>query len=261
MSKNKHDDLGNRMKTYEGVTRTYLTRRTPVIIRLDGCHFHTFTKGFHKPYDLVLWRTMQETMKKLCESIQNCVLGYTQSDEITLVLCDYKKLDTAAWFDNNIQKMCSVSSSLATMIFNREFPKSILDQQHNEYLETNYDRRYFEILNNAAMKPVVFDSRVFNIPKEEVCNCLIWRQKDAIRNSIAGLGQKYFSHRRLEGVKSKDIIDMLLKNHSIDWNKDVSIAHQRGSCCIKTEHGWKIDNDIPLFTDNRDYINSRIIFE
>lgn len=124
---NKRDSLGDRMKTYEDVTRTHLTRRTPVIIRLDGCHFHTFTRGMDKPYDKILCKSMQDTMKYLCENIQNCVLGYTQSDEITLVLCDYKKINTAAWFDNNVRKMCSVSASLATLAFNRIFAGNTQD--------------------------------------------------------------------------------------------------------------------------------------
>ena len=104
----RNDNLGDRMKTYENVTRTYLTRRTPVIIRIDGKAFRSFTRGFEKPFDSVLVEAMQQTMKYLCENIEGCVLGYTQSDEITLVLCDYKKLTSQAWFDNYIQKICSV---------------------------------------------------------------------------------------------------------------------------------------------------------
>lgn len=96
-------------------------RRTPVIIRVDGRAFHTFTKGFQKPFDDVLVRVMQDTMKYLCENIQGCVFGYTQSDEITLILIDYKKLNSEAWFDYEVQKMCSIVASMATMAFNRFF--------------------------------------------------------------------------------------------------------------------------------------------
>ena len=112
----KNDSLGDRMKGYEGVSRNFLTRRVPAIIRLDGKAFHTFTKGMEKPFDLVLTQAMQETMKHLCENIQGCVLGYTQSDEITLVLTDYATIQTDAWFGYNIQKMCSVSASMLTSI-------------------------------------------------------------------------------------------------------------------------------------------------
>lgn len=99
----KNDSLGDRMKGYESVSRNFLTRRVPAIIRLDGKAFHTFTKGMEKPFDPVLTQAMQETMKYLCENIQGCVLGYTQSDEITLVLTDYATIQTDAWFGYNIQ--------------------------------------------------------------------------------------------------------------------------------------------------------------
>ena len=104
---NKKDSLGDRMKlNYENRSKTYLTRRTPVIIRLDGVAFHTLTRGFVKPFDKRLMETMQEVTLALCKEIQGCVLGYTQSDEITLVLVDYKSLDSEAWFDYGIQKIC-----------------------------------------------------------------------------------------------------------------------------------------------------------
>ena len=100
MSK-KYDSLGDRMKGYENIARNYLTRRIPTIIRVDGKAFHTFTRGMEKPFDRILMTTMQNTMKYLCENIQGCVFGYTQSDEITLILVDYKKLTSSAWFDYN----------------------------------------------------------------------------------------------------------------------------------------------------------------
>ena len=119
---NKKDSLGDRMKeNYENRSKTYLTRRTPVIIRLDGKAFHTFTRGMKKPYDEIFHNTMNATMKYLCENIQGCKLGYTQSDEITLLLTDYDTLTTSAWFDYNVQKICSVSASMATMAFNKFF--------------------------------------------------------------------------------------------------------------------------------------------
>lgn len=100
------DALGDRMKSnYESVTKTKLVKRMPVMIRLDGVAFHTFTRGFKKPFDEVLVKAMQATMKYLCEKIQGCVLGYTQSDEITLILVDYRELNTSAWFDYEVQKL------------------------------------------------------------------------------------------------------------------------------------------------------------
>lgn len=270
---NKRDSLGDRMKTYENVTRTYLTRRTPVIIRLDGCHFHTFTRGMDKPYDKVLCKSMQDTMRYLCENIQNCVLGYTQSDEITLVLCDYKKITTSAWFDDNIQKMCSVSASLATLAFNRIFAGNTQDAMFDCCYDPKADNIGDEVLPerqddyerykkymSTKINQATFDSRVFNIPKEEVCNCLIWRQQDATRNSIQGLGQKHFSHRQLEGKSCSQVQDMLLAEKGINWS-NMPTKFKRGSCCVKTDDGWIIDNEIPIFTQDRNYIESRIVFE
>ena len=121
---NKKDSLGDRMKeNYENRAKTYLVRRMPVIIRLDGKAFHTFTRGLKRPYDEIFHNTMNQTMKYLCENIQGCKLGYTQSDEITLLLTDYDTLTTDAWFDNNVQKICSVSASMATMAFNKNLNK------------------------------------------------------------------------------------------------------------------------------------------
>ena len=113
------DNLGNRMKNYEHTSRTYLTRRLPVIIRLDGKAFHTFTKGLKKPFDEILIDAMWETAKYLCKSIQGCKIAYVQSDEISLLLTDYDTIESCAWFDNNIQKMVSISASMATLAFNR----------------------------------------------------------------------------------------------------------------------------------------------
>ena len=116
------DALGDRMKhNYEEVSKTRLVRRMPAIIRLDGKAFHTFTRGLDKPFDNIFVKSMQDTMKYLCENIQGCVLGYTQSDEITLVLIDYQTLQTDAWYDYEVQKMTSVSASMATLAFNRYF--------------------------------------------------------------------------------------------------------------------------------------------
>ena len=136
MSK-KYDSLGDRMKGYENIARNYLTRRIPTIIRVDGKAFHTFTRGMEKPFDRILMTTMQNTMKYLCENIQGCVFGYTQSDEITLVLTDYATITTDAWFGYNIQKMCSVSASMATLAFSnayaaelwKNFPEAMCSSQ------------------------------------------------------------------------------------------------------------------------------------
>ena len=257
--------LGDRMKNnYENISRYYLTRRMPVIIRIDGKSFHTFTRGFKKPFDDVFVKTMQDTMKYLCENIQGCVLGYTQSDEISLVLVDYAELTTDAWFGNNLQKMCSVSASMATMAFNKFFYINMPADEENS-------GTYYKALEKGAM----FDSRVFTIPKEEVCNALIWRQQDATRNSIQSVGQANFSQKELHGKSCNNIQDMLMIQKGINWN-DYATTLKRGSCCIKVDDGlteydeagnicgytqrskWIIDNEIPIFSQNRNYIEKLI---
>ena len=136
-----NDELGKRMKEYyEQIPKTRLMRRTPVAIRLDGKAFHTFTKGFKKPFDEVLIKSMQETMKYLCEHIQGCVLGYTQSDEITLILVDYKNLDSCAWFDYEVQKLCSVSASMATLEFNRAFVRNVYESIRASFETQEFDK-------------------------------------------------------------------------------------------------------------------------
>ena len=267
--------LGDRMKNnYENISRYYLTRRMPVIIRIDGKTFHTFTRGFKKPFDDIVVKTMQDTMKYLCENIQGCVLGYTQSDEISLVLTDYAELTTDAWFGNNLQKMCSISASMATLAFNKAFTRNISKQSkrfYTEYLEEK-DASYIETLEIAMNKGAMFDSRVFTIPKEEVCNYLIWRQQDATRNSIQSVGQANFSQKELHGKSCNNIQDMLMMQKGINWN-DYPTTLKRGSCCIKTviqdlstdvKEGespiskWIIDNEIPIFTQDRNYVEKLI---
>jgi tRNA(His) 5'-end guanylyltransferase len=270
--------LGDRMKNnYENISRYYLTRRMPIITRIDGKSFHTFTKGFKKPFDDILIKTMQETMKYLCENIQGCVLGYTQSDEISLVLVDYAELTTDAWFGNNLQKMCSVSASMATLAFNKAFTRNISKQSkrlYTEHLEEK-DASYIETLEIAMNKGAMFDSRVFTIPKEEVCNYMLWRQQDATRNSILSVGQANFSHKDLHGKSCNNIQDMLMTQKGINWN-DYATTLKRGSCCIKVDDGlaqydeagnicgytqrsqWIIDNEIPIFSQDRNYIERLI---
>lgn len=287
-----HDDLGNRMKKfYEQIPKTKLMRRTPVIIRIDGKAFHTFTRGFKRPFDEILIKTMQETTKYLCENIQGCVLGYTQSDEITLVLVDYQRFETSAWFDYEIQKICSISASMTTMAFNKFLAKNVkeydmewkcsLTPQCVEIQKAHYD--YMEVLNKAVENGAMFDARVFNIPKDEVTNCVYWRQLDASRNSIQMVGQANFSHKELHCKTCNDIQDMLMLQKGINWS-DFPTHQKRGTCVIKSDETeiitednigtdgsvigivetvrskWVIDKDIPIFKgEGREYIDRLVM--
>ena len=237
-----HDDLGTRMKEfYEQVPKTRLVRRMPVAIRIDGKAFHTFTKGFQKPFDEVLIKTMQETTKYLCENIQGCVFGYTQSDEITLILVDYKKLDTSAWFDYEVQKLCSISASMTTMAFNKFFYENVRKFSFNRTEAPARDKLLNTYLD-AIKKGAMFDARCFNIPKEEVTNLIYWRQLDASRNSIQMVGQANFSHNELQNKSCNDIQDMLMLQKNINWN-DFPTYQKRGSCIIKSDEKETITED------------------
>ena len=284
------------MKTfYESAPKIHLMHRCPVAIRLDGRAFHTFTKGFQKPFDEILMKSMQETMQYLCENIQGCVFGYTQSDEITFILVDYKNLTSSAWFDYEVQKVCSIAASMATMAFNNIFSKYVkkfdLELAYNDNgIDTEENRKLLEIYTKAVNKGAMFDARCFNIPKEEVANLIYWRQLDAMRNSVQAVGQANFSHKELQGKSCANIKEML-REKGVDWD-NLPLECQRGSCCVKNfisvkkeqiifpsgkkivvhtaqirdtsklEKAWIIDKEIPIFKgEGRKYIEDLIFIE
>ncbi len=266
-----HDDLGNRMKTYyEAVPKHRLIRRMPVAIRIDGKAFHTFTRGFQKPFDEVLGNAMVRTMEYLAKNIQGCVFAYQQSDEITLLLIDYQTFETDAWFDYEVQKICSISASMATMAFNRFFKEEVEKYCSNEYINCSGFNDVNQIYsleelraadpvlyayNTAVEKGAMFDARVFNIPKEEACNLVYWRQLDATRNSIQMVGQANFSHSELQGKSCNMIQDMLHEQRGINWN-DYPTRWKRGVAW--TRHGG-VDYEMPILKgESREYVETVI---
>lgn len=247
------DKIGDRFKEYyENRSKTYLTRRTAVIIRIDGCHFHTFCRGLQKPFDPIFIKTMQETTKSLCENIQGCKIGYVESDEISLLLTDYDTLQTDAWFDYSVQKICSVSASMATLFFNKYWQKNITKTT---------DKEYYEVLKKKSELGAYFDARAFNLPKEEVTNYFIWRQNDATRNSIQSLAQANFSQKQIHSLNNSQLQDKLHEEKGINWN-DCKTVEKRGSCVIHVfdksinRSKWIIDEEIPIFIQSRDYIEN-----
>ena len=285
-------DLAERMKGYEKRNRYYLQRRMPVILRLDMRAGHSFTRGFKRPFDEVFIKSMQNTAKYLCENIQNCKLSYQQSDEITLLLVDYDKLNTDCFFDYRVDKLCSIAASMATMAFNKYFYDNVFVYNATATVDL-FDKKYpfKEVYSKAVDKGVMFDARCFNIPKEEVTNNFYWRQLDASRNSIQMVGQANFSHKELQNKSCNDIQDMLMTQKGINWN-DLPTYQKRGSCCVKENHfienekgtqicfsegcsdpfedeealtgvyrsSWIIDTDIPIFKgEGREYID-RLVF-
>ncbi len=226
------DSLGDRMKGhYEDRTRYMLPRRTFTILRADGKAFHSFTRHFEKPYDLTIVAAMNAAMAALCMEAQGAVIGYVQSDEISVVLTDFALVNTDAWFDGNLQKMVSVASSVVTWAFNDAL--------------------------GVTKSRALFDCRAFTIPDPvEVENYLIWRQQDATRNSIQGLAQSQFSANQLHGVGNAQAQDMLM-DIGINWN-DRPTGDKRGRTAYRSEFGWVIDTEIPVFTADRNYVRSRL---
>lgn len=258
-----HDALGDRMKEYERRNQYFLQRRTPVIIRVDGKAFHTFTRGFQKPFDEVLGNAMVRTMEYLCQNISGCVFGYVQSDEITLVLQDYRKLNTDAWFGYRTDKLCSIAASMATMAFNKFFREEIECRNIKYYFDNKSERKIFPIddigvaYSKSAQTGAMFDARCFNIPKEEVCNCIYWRQLDATRNSIQMVGQANFSHAELQDKSCNEIQDMLHEQRGINWN-DFPTRWKRGVAWTKTNG---TDYEMPILKgENRKYVDDEVWF-
>lgn len=231
-------DLGDRMKGYESVPRSRLVPKLPVLIRLDGKAFHTLTRGCEKPWDQRFQEAMWETAKALCAEISGCRVAYAQSDEITLLLVDYQTNQTQGWFDYDLQKIVSVSAGIASATFCSWWKEG----------------------------RGVFDSRAWNLPPHEVTNCFIWRQQDATRNSLSSLAQAHFSAKQLHGKRGPDMHDMLMAK-GINWN-DCPIPQKRGACIVREtfdvapkdngvpilRHRWIVDEEIPVFTEDREYI-------
>ena len=250
-------DFDKRMKRYELSSRQYLTRRTPVLIRIDGKAFHTFTHGMARPFDMVITQSMQNTMKYLCENIQGCVLGFTQSDEITLLLVDFQTVESEAWFDYKVDKICSVSSSMATLEFNKSFARN--SEVYRKACNSR-DDAIGTIYERALSKGALFDSRCFNVPINDVCNAFIWRQKDAMRNSVRQVGHEYIGKKKLHKVSTKDTVEKLL-SYGVFYD-DFATELRRGSCCYKGDEGkFFIDKEIPEFTEDRNFIERWLQYE
>lgn len=226
-----HDSLGDRMKRqYEDRTRVLLPRRTFTILRADGKAFHTFTRQCQKPYDQALALAMDEAATALCEEAQGACLAYVQSDEISVLLGDFSTITTEAWFDGNLQKIVSVAASVVTAAFNRNF---------------------------SSTSEALFDCRAFTIPDAvEVENYFVWRQQDAVRNSIQGLAQAHFSANQCHGLNVNELQELLFRNKGINWN-DLPIDQKRGRTVRRhagMPRGWSVDEEPPSFTVDREYL-------
>ena len=254
------DDLGKRMKEqYEYRTRYYLPRRTYTIVRIDGKAFHTFTKGMKRPFDENFIRMMDATAIHLCNNIQGCKLAYVQSDEISLLLTDNDKVTTQAYFDGNVQKIASITASLATQAFNAcHWGTVLINNSTSQERNTNC-----LALSANCMAGVCFDSRVFTIPdKEEVINYFIWRQKDCEKNSIQMVARSLYSHKQLHGKNGSQLQDMIHEKGQ-NWN-NYPTGQKRGRCVIKecyekdmVQRSMWVVKEPPIFTQNRNFIHNQ----
>lgn len=190
------DTLGDRIKGYEVVSKPLLQKRTPVLIRVDGKAFHTFTRGCEKPFDREIVRCMAIAASKTAKKMQGFKLAYIQSDEATFMLSDYDTLETGAWFDYELNKLVSITASLFTFYFNAEYyhDKDALKYQ----------------------TPALFDARAFNMPQDDFPNAFIWRQRDWERNSVQMLARSIFSQKELNGKKVPEMLDMI-RSKGQDW--------------------------------------------
>lgn len=244
------------MKEYEKISDLRIVSNSYICARLDGKAFHTFARGLKKPFDEILVKSMQETAKYLCENIQGAIIGYTQSDEISIIFTDISdnSKDTSPMFSNRVQKFCSIFASMATMIFNRVFRE--LSKDTGEEYSRKFDK-------------AMFDCRIFQIPKQEITSYIWWRQKDCIKNSITMVAQSVFSHKQLHGINSMKKKELLAKKGVI-YGSDYATHLRRGTAFykeyveVKTDKGsamrgkWFVDLDMPAILDDRGYIDNKI---
>lgn len=229
--------LGDRMKGYERVSKNSLMCRTPVIIRLDGKAFHTYTRKCDKPFDTDLHWLRSNTLKYLCENIQGCIMGYSQSDEITLVLKDWQTFSSQAWFGNEVQKICSVTASMASAKWaNLVGLLSITEEDKLEKFP------HFAI----------FDARCFNLPISEVVNCLLWRQQDWERNSVQMIARSVWSQKQCHGKSNRELITRLEVEKGIIWGQ-LPTWQKRGEFWFRGDL-----RDAPRFNEARDWLEEAL---
>lgn len=210
--------LGDRMKAHEQVTRQILPGRCYTVLRVDGRAFHSYLRGCARPFDVEFMADMDAVAEALCAEISGAVMAYTQSDEISVLVTDFGSAGTQAWFGGVLAKQVSIAASLATAVLNERRPG----------------------------KRALFDARVFTLADPvEVANCLIWRQRDAVRNSIAMAAQAKFSHRQLHGVGTGQMQELLWSEHRINWN-DYPDGCKRGRVTVKQSGEREI-----TYTDKR----------
>lgn len=234
------DDIGDRFKAYEGCWDFSLPRRLPMVIRVDGRAFHGLK--LEKPFDTVFFIRMANVAAVLCKQIQGAVLAYFQSDEISIIARDDMQPNTEPWVGKRLSKLLSLSSAVATAFFNEGSPYGLCQ----------------------------FDSRAFVLPDlSEVMNYLIWRQQDAMRNSVSMAAQAQFSHKSLHGVNTNGMLNRLRLEANKPW-EDTPTHFKRGAVLrpvtvikevpytghTRERREWQLDTEPPIFTQDREYIKT-----
>lgn len=209
--------LGDRIKRYESVTRNYATPRMPLIVRVDGKAFHTFTRGLEKPFDGAMMGAMTGAAYYVATQMQGFKAAYVQSDEATFLLTDYDDINTQGWFNYNLSKIISLSAALMSVGFIREFQTDKLP---------------------------VFDSRAFNVPINDVANVFLWRAQDWERNSLQMYARSVFSHRQLHKKAREDMHEMLHQEGK-NWGTDLTDQEKNGTFIFNNQGGFTFHHDIP----------------
>lgn len=220
-------NIGDRMKrNYEDRYRFYLTRRTPIIVRVDGRSFHSVTRDFQRPFDMNFINSMRlAAISTLVEDgIQGFKLAYTQSDECSFLFTDYDTLETDGWFDYNKSKIETILASTFTLHFN------------------NAIKHYYP----DFVKTAVFDARSFNIPPEDVTNYFLWRAKDWERNSLSMYCRSFFSDKELHGKNRGEQHEMLHQKGK-NWTTDLTPVLRNGT--FITRDLMLRDDIFPTFED------------
>jgi len=239
MSNDVKDEMGNRFKEMEACSTQFLIAGTPKIIRLDGKSFSNYTRNCNRPYDATLMNSITEAVIVVMKEIGGSAkFAYCQSDEISIVINDKQRVESEPWFNNNVNKMISISAAVMSVNFTEQFSKS------------------------HTYKPAYFDSRVFQVPSiDEMHNAILWRQFDAIKNSISQYARHYFSDKQVHGKNGKMKIEMMKEKHSFDWNTAPTWT-KRGVIVKKGSTGkFEADHEIPEFNVDREYLKKLYIGE
>ena len=217
------DSLGDRMKVYERCSSVTLLPNTPIIIRVDGKAFHTFTKkmGFKRPFDLQYINCMKWAAMRTGSKMQNFRAAYVQSDEVTFLLHSDNPV-AEPWFGGKVQKLTSISATIMSIEFN--------------ILVGNIrgDHDLYPASMGHDFEPAIFDSRAFNVTENDIPNVFLWRMKDWRRNSVQMFARSHMSHKELHG-KSNGWILQHLKEQGKDWNS-LEPRLKNGTVLIRTEH-------------------------